>query len=468
MAFCGVCGAPVDDRGRFCGQCGAALTATSPETTMAAEPPEEPTQVLPSGGSACVRCGAVNEPSAAFCWNCGAAQGAVRATPAPAQDSGPVPHAVVPGVSPAARHSPGMPFASGPAPAPSPKPRRRWIGWVALALLLLVIAAGAAVAAYVFLLRDDAAEQAVTLAESASVIVAALDVPHADVDAAVVALKATEASLESIRTAGDALAIAVAVAEQSAVQLEPLTPAETRLTEALDDALTADAAYAAALADLVSDPDEFTRREASAVEALAVSAADAYEALSSTVPALPAITVETGAYERWERVARIVKRRLEMKRYLQQLARIMRESGHGREILNDGYDELIKMDEPPDDPITMFEEACDSRELVLDELDVMEVPDNAKARRLRTLFVKGVEYSLLADEAYLAWGRTISAYYYSPPAGYQGLEIEKLDELREARRLNEPAGKWKRRYVRLYNELAKKHGLRHDWVVTDI
>lgn len=139
----------------------------------------------------------------------------------------------------------------------------------------------------------------------------------------------------------------------------------------------------------------------------------------------------------------------EMRAFLRRIQELIGEAARGREKLRhavygfgggsvSGYKAASEM-----------EEVIANRESVLNQLRGISVPDDGRARRVRTTLMASMQASIDADEHYLAWmeGRGSSA---------------------SAAPHDRAAGKAKARFVRRYNALAARYGMRSDWEVEDL
>jgi len=129
---------------------------------------------------------------------------------------------------------------------------------------------------------------------------------------------------------------------------------------------------------------------------------------------------------------------------------LMYESGEGRQDIIDAVNGFSSGSMSTSKAAGLIQGVIDNRNAVLDELAVLYVPNEQDADEMVRAFRKGIEFSVEADEYYLNW-------VYGSDAAY--------DEAGDA---GTQAGRWKSDFVEMYNPVARRLGLRHDWKQIDI
>jgi photosystem II stability/assembly factor-like uncharacterized protein len=130
----------------------------------------------------------------------------------------------------------------------------------------------------------------------------------------------------------------------------------------------------------------------------------------------------------------------EMLAYLKRLEQLVKQSRQGRGML---IDAIAARDSAG------MQAVIENRTSVLDQVRGIAVPDDASAQRCSAALIDSMVASIDADDRYLAWAEGRGSQSAAAPFDRQ-------------------AGAAKKRFVREYNALASRYGLRSDWQVEDI
>lgn len=139
----------------------------------------------------------------------------------------------------------------------------------------------------------------------------------------------------------------------------------------------------------------------------------------------------------------------EMVTYLQSLAGLIRQAGHGRHAIDTATAGFTDHTISAAAAAAMIQSGIDNRNSVMETLSGLSSPAGSKASSCRNAFVKAMRYSILSDEHYRAW-------------------VMGTGEKKAALPYDTQANQWKASFISQYDLLAKTYGLRHDWAPADI
>ncbi|MBE3076794.1 MAG: zinc ribbon domain-containing protein [Actinobacteria bacterium] len=463
MSFCENCGKSLHEGARFCGACGAAVPDDKVEGGAAATAAQTPS------AWSCPSCGTVNDAEAQFCSHCGLGRG-VHASEVNGRDAATTlvaPPVVAPdqpvSTVPTAQieRGPASPVDGGPSAGG--RFSRRWLIIALIAALAIVLLA---VAAFVIVTRNKAdGQKASDSFDSQSTAIVAPLAPMADAVASrlPVSLKkcAWSTKLNPAVRSAERLRTAVEVAQRASAALVAQNPSQTAAKQALDGAFKALGAYAEAVAGLPPQLSAVTPAQAQALRRDASAAKSACKDLSTAAAALPELAVNdcsvvpAGAHKaRKDAVLRIFLIKVQND--------ILNQSQYGRRDIIDAVAGVDGMTMNPDDAATMIESVQSNRQSLLGQLSSMSVPDDRRATSAYDLLQQALQHSIEADRYYAAWMHKVYDYYYLEPQGYMG-NVPHDDNYDAAVNQSSMAGSAKSRFCRVYNPLAKRFGLRHDW-----
>jgi len=238
-------------------------------------------------------------------------------------------------------------------------------------------------------------------------------------------------------------------------------PSQTAAKQALDGALTALGTYADAVAGLPPQLSAVTPAQAQDLRRDASDAQSACKDLSTAATALPKLAVNAcsvvpaGAHKaRKDAALRIFLIKVQND--------ILNQSQYGRRDIIAAVAGVDGMTMNPDDAATMIESVQSNRQSLLDQLSSMSVPDDRRATSAYDLLQQALQHSIEADRYYAAWMHEVYDYYYQEPQGYMD-NVPHNNNYDEAVNQSSMAGSAKSGFCRVYNPLAKRFALRHDW-----
>lgn len=463
MSFCEDCGKSLREGARFCGSCGANV----PDDEAAAQPVAAPPE--PASSWACPSCGTANDAEARFCSQCGLGRGlhAPDGTGREAATTLISPPVVAPD-EPAAtietaqiERGPASPVDGGPSAGG--RFSRRWLIIALIAALAIVLLA---VAAFVIVTRNQAdGQKASDTFDSQSMAVVTPLAPMADAVASrlPVSLKkcAWSTNLSPAVRSAERLRTAVQQSQADSAALVAQNPSQTAAKQALDGALTALGTYADAVAGLPPQLSAVTPAQAQDLRRDASDAQSACKDLSTAATALPKLAVNAcsvvpaGAHKaRKDAALRIFLMKVQND--------ILNQSQYGRRDIIAAVAGVNGMSMNPDDAATMIESVQSNRQSLLDQLSSMSVPDDRRASSAYDLLQQALQHSIEADRYYAAWMHEVYDYYYQEPQGYMD-NVPHNNSYDEAVSQSSMAGSAKSSFCRVYNPIAQRFALRHDW-----
>lgn len=463
MAFCENCGKSLHDGARFCGGCGAAVPDDKVEGEAAATVAQTPSSW------SCASCGTANDAEALFCSRCGLGRGvhAPAATDREATTTVATPSAI-------AADQPTVPIPTaeierGPAgvveggsTGSSRVSRRTLIIALAAAVGLVLLA----VVAFVIVTHNNAdGQKSSDTFDSQSIAIVTPLAPVADTVATRLPISLRRCvwstSLASAVRSAENLRTAVQQSQTDSATLVAQNPSQTATKQALDEALTALGTYADAVAGLPPQLSAVTPAQAQALRRDASAAKAACEHLNATAASLPKLSVNgcsvvpAGAHKaRKDAALRIFLMKVQND--------ILNQSQYGRRDIIAAVAGVDGMTMNPDDAATMIESVQSNRQSLLDQLSSMSVPDDRRATSAYDLLQQALQHSIEADRYYAAWMHEVYDYYYQEPQGYMD-NVPHDNNYDEAVNQSSMAGSAKSRFCRVYNPLAKRFALRHDW-----
>ena len=463
MSFCEDCGKSLREGARFCGSCGANV----PDDEAAAQPVAAPPE--PASSWACPSCGTANDAEARFCSQCGLGRG-LRAPDGTGREAATTlisPPVVAPD-EPAAtietaqiERGPASPVDGGPSAGG--RFSRRWLIIALIAALAIVLLA---VAAFVIVTRNQAdGQKASDTFDSQSQAIVTPLAPMADAVASrlPVSLKkcAWSTNLSPAVRSAERLRTAVQQSRADSAALVAQNPSQTAAKQALDGALTALGTYADAVAGLPPQLSAVTPAQAQDLRRDASDAQSACKDLSTAATALPKLAVNAcsvvpaGAHKaRKDAALRIFLIKVQND--------ILNQSQYGRRDIIAAVAGVDGMTMNPDDAATMIESVQSNRQSLLDQLSSMSVPDDRRATSAYDLLQQALQHSIEADRYYAAWMHEVYDYYYQEPQGYMD-NVPHNNNYDEAVNQSSMAGSAKSSFCRVYNPIAKRFALRHDW-----
>ena len=463
MSFCEDCGKSLREGARFCGSCGANVPDDEAAAQAVAAPPE------PASSWACPSCGTANDAEARFCSQCGLGRG-LRAPDATGREAATTlisPPVVAPD-EPAAtietaqiERGPASPVDGGPSAGG--RFSRRWLIIALIAALAIVLLA---VAAFVIVTRNQAdGQKASDTFDSQSQAIVTPLAPMADAVASrlPVSLKkcAWSTNLSPAVRSAERLRTAVQQSQADSAALVAQNPSQTAAKQALDGALTALGTYVDAVAGLPPQLSAVTPAQAQDLRRDASDAQSACKDLSTAATALPKLAVNAcsvvpaGAHKaRKDAALRIFLIKVQND--------ILNQSQYGRRDIIAAVAGVDGMTMNPDDAATMIESVQSNRQSLLDQLSSMSVPDDRRATSAYDLLQQALQHSIEADRYYAAWMHEVYDYYYQEPQGYMD-NVPHNNNYDEAVNQSSMAGSAKSSFCRVYNPIAKRFALRHDW-----
>ena len=447
MAFCESCGKSLHDGARFCGGCGAAVPEDKVEDEAAA------TVVQVPSSWACASCGSANGAEAGFCSRCGAVGGfgapAVADQPTVAMSTA------------AIERGPAV-AVDGGSTGSGRTPRRTLIIALAAAVVLVLVA----VAAFVVVTRNSAdAERSSDTFDSQALAVVTSLAPVADKVATRLPVSLRRCvwstSLAPAVRSAENLRTAIQQSQTASAALQPQTEEQTATKQALDAALKSLGAYAEAVSGLSPQLSVVTPAQAQALRKDASAAKAACAALSTTAATLPKLAVNdcsvvpAGAHKaRKDAALRIFLIKVQND--------ILNQSQYGRSDIIEAVAGVNGMTMNPDDAATMIESVQFNRQSLLDQLSSMTVPDDQRATAAYDLLQQALQHSIEADRYYAAWMHDVYDYYYQEPEGYMG-NVPHDNNYDEALNQSAMAGTAKSSFCSMYNPIAKRFALKHNW-----
>ena len=463
MAFCENCGKSLHEGARFCGACGAAVPDDKVEGAAAA------TAAQTASAWSCASCGTVNDAEALFCSHCGLGRD-VHASDVDGRDAATTlvaPPVVAPdqpvSTVPTAHIERGPASAVDSGSNDDGRVSRRTLITAMIAALGVVLLA---VVAFVIVTHNNAdGQKASDSFDSQSGAIVAPLAPMADAVASRIPVSLKECAWSTnlgpaVRSA-ERLRTAVEESQRASAGLRAQNPSQTATKQALDGAFKALGTYAEAVAGLPSQLSAVTSAQAQALRRDASAAKSACKDLSTAAAALPELAVNdcsvvpAGAHKaRKDAALRIFLIKVQND--------ILNQSQYGRRDIIEAVAGVDGMTMNPDDAATMIESVQSNRQSLLGQLSSMSVPDDRRATSAYDLLQQALQHSIEADRYYAAWMHRVYDYYYEEPQGYMG-NVPHDDNYDEAVSQSSMAGSAKSRFCRVYNPIAKRFGLRHDW-----
>jgi hypothetical protein len=466
MGFCEQCGKELHEGARFCGGCGGAVPEDKAAEAAPPPQPPEPTSWL------CPTCDSENPPDALYCSHCGARH--LVACPAPTPAGAEADTAVMApsaGGETAVQTAVTAPASEAAEEEPSSGGfvrtlRKPWV----IALIALVVIAAIAVAVVLTVTKQSNDKQAATDFDSGAVAVvtplaSSVREVRKGLPQAVVTVS-WSTKLTPAVSAAHALETQLTQAQGQVAQLQSQTAGQATTKAALTKAIQSLSAYAEGVAAL---PGFLNRLRPDQAQALHHAASDAQAAcaqLHNVAPGLPVLMV--GACGALPGAAHKATADAALRQFLTQVQNdILNQSANGRSDIISAVAGVQNMTENPDDAATTIESVQSNRQSLLDQLSAMNVPSDLRASKIFTSLQESLQHSIEADRYYAAWMHHVYEYYYAEPEGYLG-NVPTDGNYDSAVSQSYQAGSAKSRFVHVYNPLASKFGLQHDWQAGEI
>jgi uncharacterized OB-fold protein len=449
MADCASCGNTLEADARFCRHCGAAVSddaqdePTLPGDNDLAEPTEllsaHPTE--PLSAHSCASCGAPLQADMDFCPRCGARRGDVESassrtgtTVLPAASY--VSHAVKPPAGERGQQQTDrdtLPPPPPPTPPPPPPVQARPSGKgrggrIAVVIIAVLVLAGIGAGVYFgFYYHRGGPQDATAPIEP---IMAGLMQEQSSLNDDLQVLATDQqsfaAAAESARQLGDA--IGAAQDEAGAIVVDD--PEAEAVLAAFEDALGAHAQYAAALANMPSDPLDYTAAEADIALTRAVAALAAYDKLAQLAPTLPEMPFPEMATDQLAAVADEIEQQAgedaALQDFLQAIEALFPDSQSERLTAEDVLAQLEATEIPPDNAAGQMAAQAVRLRNVVGQIDAVTPPDDQRAQQIHATYRQAVLYWVTAARQYAKWMRHLFRYYQAsgdwPPA--YGIEAD--------------------------------------------
>jgi hypothetical protein len=405
---------------------------------------------------------------------CGALADALKAAidgaPAPAKPT-------VAATPPRAATPPPLAAPQTPAPAfvaqtdatvvPPTARRRRWLLWAGGAGLLAAIGGAAAALALVLAGGNDG--NATTTAPPttgpivartlgpAAKIVSSVVAPQKAVNARVRELRADRPSFDRLRAAGASLERVVTRAQARVERLRPEQTAGEFVKPSLRATVAAHAAYARLLESLPR-PSEFTKDYANSILNLAGSTEDSYANVLRLGEGLPQVPISRASHERLLDIARRAQSpgvEDELRVFAADVQALLVESSLARSELRAALMGAGRCTLSYAAAAQRVQRVATERQKLAADISALDAP-TPPGRRAMALLMRAADHSLASNLHYRDWLLALDATAGECRPG----TTPSSPDLAAAQREDVKASAAKRAFLKAYNPIARRFGLR--------
>jgi predicted Ser/Thr protein kinase len=408
-----------------------------------------------------------------------ALKAAIDGAPAPAKPtvaatSPPPPAAPPPLAAPQAPAPPAFVPQTDATVVPPSVRRRRWLLWAGGGGLLAAV--GGAAAALALVLAGGGSDNGTTTAPPttgpivagtlgpAARIVSSVVAPQELVNARVRELRADRPSFDRLRAAGAGLERVVSSAQARVEHLRPEQTAGEFVKPSLRATLAAHASYARLLASLPR-PSEFTKDYANSILNLAQATEESYANVLRLGEGLPQVPISRATDERLLDIAQRAQSpgvEDELRAFAADVQALLVESSQARSELRAALMGAGQCTLSYAAAAQRVQRVATERQRLAADISALDAPTSA-ARRAAMLLMRAADHSLASNLHYRDWLLALDATTKkcSPRAA------PPTADLTAAQREDVQASAAKRAFLKAYNPLARRFGLRA-WKETEV